>query len=53
MTEKEKAEAIAEKYNRSYGELSKNATPEEFRTFLMYVASESNRLQRKAIGLEE
>ncbi|MDB7100910.1 hypothetical protein [Enterococcus mundtii] len=53
MTDKEKAEAIMKKYNRSYGNLNKKATRKEFMTVLQYVANESNRKQRKLTGLDK
>lgn len=40
------------KYNRSYGEMSQNATRKEFMTVLQWVAEESNRKQRVIAGLD-
>jgi len=53
MTEKEKAEKIMEKYDRNYGTFTKNATRKEFKTVLKYIADESNRKQRKLVGLDK
>jgi hypothetical protein len=53
MTEREKVQAIVEKYNNSYSQLSKNATRKEFKTFLKYLADEANSKQRRLVGLDE
>lgn len=52
MTGKEVAQAIVDKYNGSYNQLSENSTHKEFKTVLKYVADEANRMQRKTAGLD-
>ncbi|WP_200879755.1 hypothetical protein [Leuconostoc mesenteroides] len=52
MTEKEKVQAIVDKYHKSYGEFQKQATRKEFKEVLMYVANEANMKQRRTAGLE-
>lgn len=53
MTDKEKAQAILEKYNKDYAIFSEKATRKEFRTVLKYVADEANRKQRRIVGLDK
>ncbi|WP_333759411.1 hypothetical protein [Enterococcus faecium] len=53
MIEREEAEEIMKKYNRSYGEFEEKATRKEFMTVLQWVAEESNRKQRKIVGLDK
>lgn len=53
MVSKEEAQKILDKYERNYAQFSRNASRKEFRTVLKYVAEESNRKQRKIIGLDK
>ncbi|MDR0912032.1 MAG: hypothetical protein LBM96_05440 [Methanobrevibacter sp.] len=53
MTSKEKVQKIVNKYNNSYSQLRKNATNKEFKTFLNFLADESNKKQRKLVGLSD
>ena len=53
LIEREEAEEIMKKYNRSYGEFEEKATRKEFMTVLQWVAEESNRKQRKIAGLDK
>ena len=53
MTEKEQVQQIVKKYNKSIADLSENATAEEFKTVMKYVANEANRKQRKLVGLDK
>lgn len=50
---KEHVNKIMDKYENSFYKLSKNATSKEYKDVLMFIANESNRLQRKAIGLDK
>lgn len=52
MNDKEKAEQIMGKFNRDPGTFTKNATREELKTLLKFVADEPNRKQRKLFVLE-
>lgn len=53
MTDKEKAQKILDKYDRNYAIFSEKATRKEFRTVLKYIADESNRKQRRLVGLDK
>jgi hypothetical protein len=53
MNEREKVQAIVEKYNNSFSQLSENATHKELKTFLKFLADEANRKQRKLAGLDK
>lgn len=53
QTSKQIAEAIMVKYNSNFATLKKNATHKEYKTVLKYIAEESNRKQRKLVGLDE
>ena len=52
MNDREKVQKIVEKYNNSHAQLFENATHKELKTFLKFLADESNRKQRKLVGLE-
>ena len=53
MLAKETAQRILDKYGRGYATFSEKATRKEFHTVLKYVADESNRRQRKQVGLDK
>ena len=53
MVDKEMAQKILDKYDRDYATFSEKATRKEFYTVLKYVADESNRRQRKQVGLDK
>lgn len=53
MSEKEEVKKIVDKYNRSIIELLENGTIKEAKTVFKHVADESNRKQRKLVGLED
>jgi hypothetical protein len=53
MTDKEKAQAIVEKYNKDFGLFVEKATRKEFKTVLMQVANDANDRQRKLVGLDK
>ncbi|WP_434352529.1 hypothetical protein [Trichococcus flocculiformis] len=53
MVDKETAQKILDKYDRDYATFSEKATRKEFHTVLKYVADESNRRQRKQVGLDK
>ena len=53
MIDKETAQKILDKYNRDYATFSEKATRKEFHTVLKYVADESNRRQRRQVGLDK
>ncbi|MDN6639745.1 MAG: hypothetical protein L0L10_03100 [Tetragenococcus sp.] len=53
MVSKEEAQRILDKYERNYAQFQKNASRKEFRTVLKYVAEESNRKQRRLVGLDK
>jgi len=53
MTDKERVDKIMNKYGNNFRKLSENATRKEYKEVLMFVANESNRLQRKLVGLDK
>ncbi|MFW7401915.1 hypothetical protein ACODG4_07890 [Vagococcus fluvialis] len=53
MSEKEEVKQIVDKYNQSIIQLLENGTIKEAKTVFKHVADESNRKQRKLVGLEE
>ena len=53
MIDKETAQKILDKYDRDYATFSEKATRKEFHTVLKYVTDESNRRQRKQVGLDK
>ena len=53
MIDKETAQKILDKYDRDYATFSEKATRKEFHTVLKYVADESNRRQRRQVGLDK
>lgn len=53
MNEKEEVKKIVDKYNQSIIQLLENGTIKENKTVFKHVADESNRKQRRLVGLEE
>ncbi|MFC6182070.1 hypothetical protein [Lactiplantibacillus daowaiensis] len=52
-TQREHAMAIAAKYDHSHFKLQHEATSEELKAVLMYVANEANHKQRVIAGLDK
>lgn len=52
MTDKKQVEKIMNKYGNNFRKLSENATRKKYKAVLMFVANESNRKQRKLVGLD-
>ncbi|MEY8661557.1 hypothetical protein AALT52_01410 [Ligilactobacillus faecis] len=53
MTDKERVNKIMNKYGNNFRKLSESATRKEYKDVLMFVANESNRKQRKLVGLDK
>ncbi|BDR56706.1 hypothetical protein [Xylocopilactobacillus apis] len=53
MTEREKVDAIMDKYNRNFSILQSKGTVRELKTVFNYVASEANHKQRLLVGLDQ
>lgn len=53
MIDKEEAQKILDKHDHNYAIFSEKATRKEFRTVLNYIAEESNRKQRRLVGLDK
>ena len=53
MNDKEKVKQIVEKYNKSIAELSEQATAQEFKFVMSYIAQEANRRQREIVGMKD
>lgn len=53
MASKKEVEEIVAKYNHSIIDLSENGTVKELKTVFNYFAAQSNKRQRKLVGLED
>ncbi|WP_202622754.1 hypothetical protein [Candidatus Enterococcus huntleyi] len=53
MDEKEEVKRIVDKYGQSIRQLLDNGTIKEVKTVFKHVADESNRKQRKLVGLDD